>query len=728
MISMELQKLFNDVMKYATNNKYEYLTVELVMLGVCNSFDGKEILHELGVNIENYKSQLAKHIHETNPRLDEAVDPFESETLAVAINDMMIHMHSSGNSEANIGDMIAAIFMQEEVYAVYLLRRMGIERLDVIELISHNDDFKDQKGNDNEDDETDSFLAKYALDMTALAISGKIDSVIGRNDEVERVMQTLCRRKKNNPLLVGEAGVGKTAIVEGLALLIMEQKVPDVLKNAQIYALDMGALVAGTKYRGDFEKRLKGVLAEVENMPHSILFIDEIHMIVGAGATSGGSMDASNLLKPALARGGFKCIGATTFAEFRNHFDKDKALSRRFAKIIVDEPSIENTMLILQGARDKYEEFHHIKFSDESLQRAIDLSVRYIHDRFLPDKALDIIDEMGANCMLRNRKDTIITPLDIEVIVAKMLSLPSSVISGDAVGKLAHLESELKANIIDQDKAVEVVTNAIKRSYAGLNGEGKPIGSFLFVGPTGVGKTALATKLAEVMQVHFERLDMSEYMEKHTISRLIGAPPGYVGFEQGGLLTEIIKKHPHTVLLLDEIEKAHPDIMNILLQVMDGAKLTDNNGTVSDFSHVVLIMTSNIGTKEAPVMGFHKDTSSTTDKAMKEFFSPEFRNRLSAIVRFSPLSIASLEQIVTLEVAKLNKLLAKKNITVSLDKKATSYIANKAHDDKYGARNITRLIDSEIKELLSDEILFGKLKDGGKVKVGFKADKLEFKF
>ncbi|MBN2721272.1 MAG: AAA family ATPase, partial [Campylobacterales bacterium] len=601
------------------------------------------------------------------------------------------------------------------------------DRLDILEIISHNG-FDESLENQDEEQGEDSWLALYCVDLTTLAKSGKIDPVIGRSGEIERVMQTLCRRKKNNPILVGEAGVGKTAIVEGLALKIVNNEVPKVLQNAQIFALDMGALVAGTKYRGDFEKRLKGILKEIEGINDAILFIDEIHMIVGAGATSGGSMDASNLLKPALARGEFKCIGATTFAEYRNFFDKDKALSRRFAKIDVNEPNFEDTLQILKGAKAKYEEFHHITFTDDALKRAIELSIRYIHDRFLPDKAMDIIDDVGASCVLNNKKDIVISPKEIEESVAKSLSLPSTIVSSDDLSKIASLQSKLKSKIIDQDKAVDVLCSAIKRSYAGLSGEHKPIGSFLFVGPTGVGKTALAIELAESMQMHFARFDMSEYMEKHTISRLIGAPPGYVGFEQGGLLTETIKKHPHTVLLLDEIEKAHPDIMNILLQVMDNAKLTDNNGIVSDFSHVVLIMTSNLGTKEASVMGFAKDESVKTDAALKGFFSPEFRNRLSAVIEFAPLSIKSLERIVSLEIDKLNTILVPKKVIVKLTPKAKEYLAKESYDIKYGARHIARIIDERIKEHLSDEILFGRLKNGGKVTVGVKANNLEFSF
>ena len=710
---------------YAMGNNHEYVTVDHIMLFIANSNEGQEILEILGVDLAWFVEKLDFYINEYTPVVTNQSNPIETTVLKKTINDMLSQVASSGRDKAGVGDMLAAIFLQEDIYSVALLQQKGIDRVDILDVISHQIGTDSTKKEDQEEGE-DSLLAQYSIELVALAKKGKIDGVIGRTGEIERVMQTLCRRKKNNPLLVGEAGVGKTAIVEGLALNIANGDVPDVLKGAKIFALDMGSLVAGTKYRGDFEKRLKGILKEVESIDDAIIFIDEIHMLVGAGATSGGSMDASNLLKPALARGELKCIGATTYAEYRNFFDKDKALSRRFAKIDVNEPTTEETLKILEGAKAKYEAFHGIAFSQEALKRAIELSVRYIHDRFLPDKAMDIIDEVGAGCVLKGIRDITITPEDIEQSVAKALSLPSTVVAGDDSARLATLEQDIKSKIIDQDRAVETLVKAIKRSYAGLGGEHKTIGNFLFVGPTGVGKTALAIELAKSMGVNFARIDMSEYMEKHTVSRLVGAPPGYVGFEQGGLLTEIIKKHPHSVLLLDEVEKAHPDIMNILLQVMDAAKLTDNNGIVSDFSHVVLIMTSNLGTKEANVMGFTKDTTSKTDTALKGFFSPEFRNRLNGVIEFQPLSIESLEGIVALEIGKLNESLMKKNIEITLDKKAMAYIAKESYDIKYGERHINRVIDEKIKEHLSDEILFGKLKNGGKVKVTLRSNRLEF--
>ena len=726
MISVALNDVFKQAVGFAKENRHEYLTVEHLFLAMLRSEAGSEILEILNANLDNLEKEMLEHMQKTIPSLKEAVEPFETVALSRAINDMMTHVHSAGRGEAAIGDMLAAIFMQEHSFAVYVMKKEGITRVDVLEVISHR--YNNLQLEIPKEKKKDTMLDQFTIELVSLAKTGKIDPVIGRKDEIERVMQTLCRRKKNNPLLVGEPGVGKTAIAEGLALRIREDNVPEILKNSKIFALDLGALVAGTKYRGDFEKRLKGIINELSKMKDAILFIDEIHTMVGAGATSGGSMDASNLLKPALARGDLKCIGATTYAEFRNFFDKDKALSRRFAKIDVEEPSIEDTYTILKGVQDKYEDYHNISFTDEALRTSIDLSVKYIHDRFLPDKAMDIIDEVGAHFMLRGESGVIVEPKHIEESVAKMMKLPSTVVGTDDTKKLKKLEKNLASHIIGQDEAIAALATAIKRSYAGLNGEDRPIGSFLFVGPTGVGKTALATQLAETMHVHFERLDMSEYMEPHTISRLVGAPPGYVGYEQGGLLTEMIKRNPHTVLLLDEVEKAHPDIMNILLQVMDGAKLTDNNGVVTDFRNVVLIMTSNIGTKEANVMGFNKDNSMKTDKALAAFFSPEFRNRLSATIEFNTLSLDTLITIVDKEIDKLNLLLKSKDVSVKLTKRVKEYLANEGYDDRYGARHIARVVDSKIKEALTDEILFGKLKKGGLVKVTMKNEKLLFDF
>ncbi len=725
MISIELNGVFSRAVEIAREQHHEYLTVEHVFHAILKSSEGSEILSALGADLEHLEGGILTHIEQHVPTVEGEVDPMETLALSSSINDMMNHVHASGGREASIGDMLASLSTQQESYVAYLLQKEGIERVDILEAISHS--FSSQKSQEKSKEKYPN-LANFTHELVAVSKQGKIDPVIGREDEIDRVMQTLCRRKKNNPLLVGEPGVGKTAIAEGLALRISEESVPEVLLGAKIFALDMGALVAGTKFRGDFEKRLKGVIEEIKQIDNAIVFVDEIHTLVGAGSTSGGSMDASNILKPALARGELKCIGATTYGEYRNFFDKDKALSRRFAKIDIIEPSIEDTFSILKGVQHKYEAYHDIAFSDKALHTAIDLSVKYIHDRFLPDKAMDIIDDAGASFMLRGKKDMEITSKDITDIVSRMLKLPPSSLDTDDTKMLKRLETKLQRQIIGQNHAIIQLTRAIKRSYAGLNGEDRPIGSFLFVGSTGVGKTALSKALAQTLEVHFEKLDMSEYMEPHAISRLIGAPPGYVGFEQGGLLTEIIKKHPYAVLLLDEIEKAHPDIMNILLQVMDGAKLTDNNGIVSDFKNVILIMTSNIGTKEANVMGFEKDNSAKTDKALKAFFAPEFRNRLSAIVEFEPLDIEALTRIVKIELEKLNQLLSSKKITVKLTKAAKIYLAKESYDEQYGARHIARVLDEQIKEPLTDEILFGRLKKGGSVKVGFKNEALRFAY
>ena len=734
MISIELNNVFRESVRYAKEKRHEYLTLEHIFLSILNSKEGIDILSAVGCNIEYMKELTKTYLLNNIPVLElnekgEVNDPYETVVLSHVMNDMMMHINSSGRNEAKIGDMLASIFTQEESYSYKIMKAEGIDRVDILEVISHLDLLENGESEEIEEKEDEyPNLTAYTIELVSFAKKGKIDPIVGRKNEIDRVMQTLCRRKKNNPLLVGEPGVGKTAIAEGLALKISEGTIPKILRNSKIFALDLGSMISGTKYRGDFEKRLKGVLNELQSVRNSILFIDEIHTLVGAGATSGGSMDAANLLKPALARGDLKCIGATTYSEFRNHLDKDKALSRRFSKIDIEEPSESDTMKILQGVKHKYEQYHQIKFSDEALNSAIKLSVKYLHDRFLPDKAMDIIDEVGAHFMLKDKKDITITSQDIEKSVARMLKLPSTVISTDSTAKLKDLATNIKKKIIGQDKAIDTIVKSIKRSYAGLNQENRPIGSFLFIGPTGVGKTALSQELAKAMDIHFERIDMSEYMEKHALSRLIGAPPGYVGYEQGGLLTEMIKKNPHTVLLLDEVEKAHPDIMNILLQVMDGAKLTDNNGVVSDFKNIILIMTSNLGTKEVTVMGFTNNKGGQTNSALKDFFSPEFRNRLSAVIEFNHLSFDIILKIVSTEIDKVNEQIAGKNITIELDREAIEYIAKEGYNQTYGAREIARVIDEKIKEPLTDEILFGKLKNGGSVKIGYREERLNFAF
>ena len=736
MISEQLNRVFNKSMLLAKDRRHEYITLEHILFSIINSKDGYKILTALGANADRMLEFLNGYLKEHVPVIHDDAEPMETMPLSQAINEMMIHVNSSGKKEATIGDMLAAIMLQEGSYATALLQQEGIERLDILEYLSHNlekkESLEDVDGFDlsaleksEEEESQHPNLDKYTVELTSLAQSGKIDEVIGRDGEIDRVMQILCRRKKNNPLLVGEPGVGKTAIAEGLALKIANKSVPEVIQNSKLFALDMGSLIAGTKYRGDFEKRLKGVIKELKEHEDAILFIDEIHTLVGAGSTSGGSMDASNLLKPALARGELKCIGATTHQEYRNFFDKDKALSRRFGKVDVNEPSHEDTFKILKGIQHKYEKYHNIKFSDEAMQSAIDLSVKYIHDRFLPDKALDIIDDAGAHFMLRGKKDYTIEKDDIADIVSKMLKLPPATIKQEESQMLKNLDKNLSKKIISQDEAIKSLTTAINRSYAGLNNPNTPIGSFLFIGPTGVGKTALSVALAQELGIHFERLDMSEYMEKHALSRLVGAPPGYVGYEQGGLLTEAIKKHPYTVLLLDEIEKAHPELINILLQIMDSATLTDNNGYKADFQNVVLIMTSNIGANARNVMGFNKDTTIAKDEELKAFFTPEFRNRLDAIIEFNPLSKQTVAGIVTKFINELNSDLKKKKITVKLTKKAIQFIADKSYSPEMGARPLKRYIKDNITDKLSDEILFGKLKHGGTVTIDIENDNLK---
>jgi len=675
--------------------------------------------------VEQMREAIANYLSETMTSLPEDVnqEPFETVALSRMIDTMIKHIQSAQKEQAEVGDLMAAVFEEEHTYAIALLQEQEISRVDVLEVISHQDvDTASAAG-----DETESYLDKYTINLVKKAQEGKIDPVIGRKDEIERVVQTLCRRKKNNPLLVGEPGVGKTAIAEGLALRISEDDVPEILKDAPIFALDLSAMLAGTKYRGDFEKRLKGVIDELKETKDAILFIDEIHTLVGAGAVSGGSMDASNQLKPALASGELKCMGATTFAEHRNAFEKDRALSRRFAKIDVDEPSLKDSVLILKGLRSKYEEHHGLKYTDKALQAAVELSKKYISDRFLPDVAIDLIDEAGASFHLQTKKRATVTPHDIEKVISKITGVPTSRMSEDDTAKLATLENDLKARVIGQEKAVEKVALAIKRSRAGLNEGEKPIASFLFSGPTGVGKTELAKSLADEMGIHFERFDMSEYMEKHALSRLVGAPPGYVGYEQGGLLTEVIRKHPYTVLLLDEIEKAHPDLVNILLQVMDSATLTDNNGYKANFKNVVLIMTSNVGAQAASVMGFNADQALSRGEELKAFFTPEFRNRLDAIIEFAPLEIEVVESIVDKFIGELNVQLSKKKVTVTITARARGYLAEMGYDVAMGARPLGRVIQEKIKDRLTDEMLFGRLKHGGSVTVDYD-DGLEFDF
>ncbi len=725
MISAELNSIFQKALIYAKDQRHEYLTIEHVFFALLGSKDGIAIIKECGGDVETMREAVATYLSETMQSLPEDVnqEPFETVALSRMIDKMIKHIQSAQKEQAEVGDLMAAVFEEEHTFAIALLQDQEISRVDVLEVISHQDvDTATTTG-----DETESYLDKYTINLVEKAKEGKIDPVIGRKDEIERVVQTLCRRKKNNPLLVGEPGVGKTAIAEGLALRISEDDVPAILHAAPIFALDLSAMLAGTKYRGDFEKRLKGVIDELKMSKDAILFIDEIHTLVGAGAVSGGSMDASNQLKPALASGELKCMGATTFAEHRNAFEKDRALSRRFARIDVDEPSLKDSVLILKGLRSKYEEHHGIKYTDKALVAAVELSKKYISDRFLPDVAIDLIDEAGASFHLSKKKRQTVTPHDIEKVISKITGVPTSRMTEDDTTRLETLEADLKKRVIGQDLAVEKVALAIKRSRAGLNAGEKPIGSFLFSGPTGVGKTELAKSLADEMGIHFERFDMSEYMEKHALSRLVGAPPGYVGYEQGGLLTEAIRKHPYTVLLLDEIEKAHPDLVNILLQVMDNATLTDNNGYKANFKNVVLIMTSNVGAQAASVMGFKADQALSRGEELKAFFTPEFRNRLDAVIEFVPLEIEVVEEIVDKFIAELNEQLSKKKVVVEISDKVRGYLAEMGYDIAMGARPLARVIQERIKDRLTDEILFGSLKHGGKVRVDYD-DSLTFDF
>jgi ATP-dependent Clp protease ATP-binding subunit ClpA len=714
MISPSLTDIFSKSIIFAKELRHEYLTIEHVFYLLLNSEHGEKIISACGGDVESMKKSLKEYIQsniDTLPK-DIEIDPYESVALLRVIDNMIQHIQSAQQQKANIGDLIVAIFEEKNTYSYMLLSQYQISRLDVIELISHNN----LEVQDTKDDET--FLDKYSINLLEKAKEGKIDPVIGRDQEIQRVIQVLCRRKKNNPILVGEAGVGKTAIAEGLALNIVSNSVPDIIKDAELFALDLSALLAGTKYRGDFEKRLKGVMDELKEHPNAILFIDEIHTLIGAGSTS-GTMDAANQLKPALSSGELRCMGATTFSEYRNGFEKDKALSRRFSKIDINEPSLKVSYQILKGLKSKYEQHHGVKYTNNALKSSVELSSRYITDRFFPDIAIDLIDETAASFHLKKTSRTTIKSKDIEKTIAKIVGISSSKIDKNETNSLIKLEETLKAKVIGQESAVIEVSKAIKISKAGLTPANKPIASFLFSGPTGVGKTELSISLSQTLGINFERFDMSEYMEKHSLSRLVGAPPGYVGYEQGGLLTEAIKKHPYTVLLLDEIEKAHPDLINILLQIMDNAVLTDNNGYKANFQNVILIMTSNIGATARGVMGFNKDTQLSKNEELKSFFTPEFRNRLDAIVNFNPLTIEIVKEIARKFISELNQELKKKKITISLTENSYQYLAQNGYQVEMGARPLKRLIQNEITNKLSDEILFGRLKNGGTIEVDF---------
>ena len=738
MLDDELEKDLNNTFKFALSKNHEFVTVEHLLLTLLSNSSAMKVLNACEINIEILKKELEDFIFSTTPLISEQTNKEMQPTLGFqrVLQRAVFHVQSSGNTEVHGSNLLVAIFSEKESKSVTLLHHHGMTRLDAVSYLSHGlIDSNLEEESDLHDDEKEknienSALESFTLNLNNEAKKGRIDPLIGRIKEVERVVQVLARRNKNNPLLVGDSGVGKTAIAEGIARLIFENKVPDLIKGSNIYSLDMGSLLAGTKYRGDFEKRLKVVLKELKDDPKSILFIDEIHTVVGAGATSGGVMDASNLLKPSLARNEIRFIGSTTFKEFRGVFEKDRALSRRFQKIEITEPSTEETIKILNGLKKRYEKHHGIKYTSNALKAAATLSARHINDRNLPDKAIDVIDEAGAKQRLLSdskRKKTIST-LDIEKIIASMARIPEKTVTTSDRESLKKLEENLKRVIFGQDEAIKSLANSIKMARAGLRLEEKPVGSFLFSGPTGVGKTEVSKQLALIMGIEFIRFDMSEYMERHTVSRLIGAPPGYVGYDQGGLLTEAVTKHPHSIILLDEVEKAHPEVFNILLQIMDHGTLTDNNGRKADFKNVVIIMTTNAGAQDMSraSMGFKtQDHASDTIEKIKKIFSPEFRNRLDAIIQFNPLHTEVIRTVVDKFLVELQAQLDEKKIQIEVSEEARDWLVENGYDKNMGARPMQRLIQEAIKKPLAQEILFGKLsKNGGIVYVDLSKNKL----
>jgi ATP-dependent Clp protease ATP-binding subunit ClpA len=732
MLSSELEFCLNEAFQRARDRRHEFMTVEHLLLALLDIPKVHEILKACSANMNELRRQLAECVDEQTPLLPEEDDSEVQPTLGFqrVLQRAVFHVQSSGKKEVTGSNVLVAIFSEKQSQAVYFLNLQDITRLDVVNYISHGMPQVSGEGSedaaetapDAEAEVEASALDLYATNLNEQAIQGKIDPLIGRELEIERTVQILCRRRKNNPLYVGEAGVGKTALAEGLARMITEERVPEVLRDSTIYALDMGTLIAGTKYRGDFEKRLKGVIAEIREDPGAILFIDEIHTVIGAGAASGGVMDASNLIKPVLANGEIRCIGSTTYTEYRGIFEKDHALARRFQKIDVPEPSIEETVAILKGLKSRFEEHHGVRYDSVALESAAELAARHINDRHLPDKAIDVIDEAGANLRLKPvaERDDRVTVEMIEQIVAKMARIPAKSVSASDRDVLRTLERDLKLTIFGQDRAIEALSSAIKMSRSGLREDEKPIGAFLFAGPTGVGKTEVTRQLAMIMGVELIRFDMSEYMERHTVSRLIGAPPGYVGFDQGGLLTEAVSKNPHAVVLLDEVEKAHPEVFNLLLQVMDHGTLTDNNGRKADFRNVILVMTTNAGAEEMSraSIGFtRQDHTSDGMEILKKRFSPEFRNRLDTIIQFAPLEMDSIKRVVDKLVVELEARLGNNNVTLELDDAAREWIAARGYDPKMGARPMARVIQEKIKRPLAEELLFGSLADGGHVKI-----------
>jgi ATP-dependent Clp protease ATP-binding subunit ClpA len=746
MLSKELESTLNSAFREAREKRHEFMTVEHLLLALMDNPTASKILRACGAEIEKLKQELVSYLDESTPMLPVKDERETQPTLGFqrVLQRAVFHVQSSGKKEVTGANVLVAIFGERESQAVYFLNRQNITRLDVVNYISHGiskvhdseeGDAFAPGGDDEKSAEAPgkSPLEAYAVNLNQQALLGKIDPLIGRRNEVQRTVQILCRRRKNNPLYVGEAGVGKTAIAEGLAKMIVDNDVPDVLENSTIYALDLGALLAGTKYRGDFEKRLKGVLGQLNKEPGAILFIDEIHTIIGAGAASGGVMDASNLIKPMLASGDLRCIGSTTYQEYRGVFEKDRALSRRFQKIDVTEPTVEETIKILIGLKSRFEEHHSIKYSRQAVRTAAELSERYINDRYLPDKAIDVIDEAGARQKLLppSKRRKVVSVGDIEEVVSKMARIPPKTVSTSDKDVLRNLDRDLKMVVYGQDDAIDTLAAAIKMARSGLREGRKPIGSFLFSGPTGVGKTEVTLQLARIMGIELIRFDMSEYMERHTVSRLIGAPPGYVGFDQGGLLTEAITKHPHAVLLLDEVEKAHPDVFNLLLQVMDHGTLTDNNGRKADFRNVVLVMTTNAGADQMsrPSIGFtEQDHSGDSGEAVKKMFTPEFRNRLDAIVQFGPLDAKTVGHVVDKFIIELESQLEEKRVAIEVDENARAWLAEHGFDKLMGARPMARIIQENIKRPLAEELLFGRLEGGGNVRVGVDDGKLSLTY
>ena len=751
MLSRNLEQTLHRALSLAADRKHEYATLEHLLLGLVDDPDALTVLRACGVDIEKLKKDLTEFLDKDLAGLatDRGGDPKPTAGFQRVVQRAAIHVQSSGRDEVTGANVLVALFSERESHAVYFLQLQDMTRLDAVNFISHGiakspgksatrpptgsaepneSNEREEKGSSKRNHDA---LSTYCINLNKKAKDGKIDPLIGREHEIERTIQILCRRTKNNPLYVGDPGVGKTAIAEGLAKRIIDGDVPEVLLNATIFALDMGSLLAGTRYRGDFEERLKAVVTEIENSPGAILFIDEIHTVIGAGATSGGAMDASNLLKPALAQGTLRCIGSTTYKEFRNYFEKDRALVRRFQKIDVNEPSVEDTVKILKGLKTAYEKHHKVRYTDDAIRAAVELSAKYINDRKLPDKAIDVIDEAGAARMLQpeSKRRKTVTLKDVEEMVSKIARIPPKSVSTDDKEVLRNLERDLKSMVFGQNAAIEALSAAMKLSRAGLRDPEKPIGNYLFSGPTGVGKTEVARQLAATLGIELTRFDMSEYMERHSVSRLIGAPPGYVGFDQGGLLTDAIDQHPHCVLLLDEIEKAHPDLFNILLQIMDHGKLTDHNGKKIDFRNVILIMTTNAGASDMqkPGIGFGKQVRVGEDEeAVKRLFTPEFRNRLDAIIPFAALTPEIVGRVVEKFVMQLEAQLADRNVTIELSSAAKEFLAERGYEPLYGARPLGRVIQELIKKPLAEELLFGKLVKGGAVKVTVKDGKLAF--